>query len=50
MILKAAGVVATRREGKRVFCPLPIVEVKQACDLIHGVLRRQVHESRSLVE
>ena len=48
-ILKAAGVVITRREGKRVYCSLPIPEVKQACDLIHGVLRRQIRDSRSLV-
>ncbi len=48
-ILKAAGVVVTRREGKRVFCSLPIPEVKQACDLTHGVLRRQIKDSRSLV-
>ncbi len=48
-ILKAAGVVVTRREGKRVFCSLPIPEVKQACDLIHNVLRRQIKDSRSLV-
>ncbi len=48
-VLKAAGIVTTRREGKRVFCSLPIPEVKQACDLIHSVLRRQVQESRTLV-
>jgi ArsR family transcriptional regulator, virulence genes transcriptional regulator len=48
-ILKSAGVVVTRREGKRVFCSLPIPEVKQACDLIHNVLRRQIKESNTLV-
>jgi ArsR family transcriptional regulator, virulence genes transcriptional regulator len=48
-ILKAAGVVVTRREGKRVFCSLPIPEVKQACDLIHSVLRRQIKHSSNLV-
>jgi ArsR family transcriptional regulator, virulence genes transcriptional regulator len=48
-ILKSAGVVVTRREGKRVYCSLPIPEVKQACDLIHGVLRRQIKDSRTLV-
>lgn len=48
-ILKAAGVVVTRREGKRVFCSLPIPEVKQACELIHNVLRRQIKDSSSLV-
>jgi ArsR family transcriptional regulator, virulence genes transcriptional regulator len=48
-ILKSAGVVVTRREGKRVFCSLPIPEVKQACNLIHNVLRRQIKDSSSLV-
>lgn len=48
-VLKAAGVVVTRREGKKVYCSLPIPEVKQACELIHNVLRRQVRDSRSLV-
>src|SRR5437879_5727904 len=33
-ILKAAGVVATRRDGKQIFCSLTIPEVKQACGLI----------------
>jgi DNA-binding transcriptional ArsR family regulator len=48
-ILKNAGVVVTRKEGKRVYCSLSIPEVKQACDLIHSVLKRQIEESRSLV-
>ncbi len=48
-VLKSAGVIMTRREGKRVFCSIPIPEVKQACDLIHGVLRRQIKESRTLI-
>jgi DNA-binding transcriptional ArsR family regulator len=48
-ILKSAGVVVTRREGKRVYCSLPIPEIKQACDLIHNVLRRQIKESRMLL-
>jgi ArsR family transcriptional regulator len=48
-ILKSAGVVVTRRQGKRVFCSIPIVEVKQACELIHNVLRRQIKDSSSLV-
>ena len=48
-ILKAAGVVVTRREGKKVFCSLPIPEVKQACQLIHNVLRRQIKDTQNLV-
>jgi ArsR family transcriptional regulator len=48
-ILKAAGIVVTRREGKHVYCSLPIPEVKQACELIQNVLRRQIKDSHSLV-
>ena len=48
-VLKSAGVIVTRRSGKRVFCSLSIPEVKQACNLIHNVLRRQIKDSNSLV-
>jgi DNA-binding transcriptional ArsR family regulator len=48
-ILKSAGVIVTRREGKRVYCSLSIPEVKQACDQIHNVLKRQIENSRTLV-
>ncbi len=48
-ILKSAGVVATRRVGKRVFCSLALPEVKQACNLIHTVLKRQIKDTSSLV-
>jgi DNA-binding transcriptional ArsR family regulator len=48
-VLKSAGIAVARREGKRVYCSLPIPEVKQACELIHGALRRQIKGSRSLV-
>src|SRR5690349_7533363 len=41
-VLRAAGVVVTRREGKQIFCSLAIPEVKQACELIRGVLRAQI--------
>src|SRR5512147_659129 len=41
-ILKAAGVVVTRRSGKQVYAALAIPEVKQACHLIHRVLRTQI--------
>jgi DNA-binding transcriptional ArsR family regulator len=47
-ILKAAGVVATHRDGKRVYCHLAIPEVKQACALIRNVLRAQVRNRRNL--
>ena len=48
-ILKAAGVVSTRREGKQIYCSLTIPEVKQACQLIRNVLRAQLRNERKLV-
>jgi DNA-binding transcriptional ArsR family regulator len=47
-ILKAAGVVATRRDGKQIYCSLAMPEVKQACQLIRDVLRAQVRNGRKL--
>ena len=47
-ILKSAGVVSTRREGKLVYCSLAFPEVKSACRLIRDVLRAQIHEGRRL--
>ncbi len=47
-ILKAAGVVATRRNGKQICCSLAIPEVKQACQLIRSVLRAQIRNGRKL--
>ena len=47
-ILRSAGVLATRRNGKQIYCSLAIPEVKQACQLIRGVLRAQVAESYRL--
>jgi len=47
-ILKGAGVVATRREGKQIFCYLAIPEVKSACQLIRDVLRAQVRNDKRL--
>ena len=47
-ILKGAGVVATRRDGKRVYCSLALPEVKTACQLIRNVLRAQVRNGRKL--
>ncbi len=48
-ILKGAGVVATRRDGKQIYCSLALPEVKQACQLIRDVLRAQVRNERKLV-
>jgi ArsR family transcriptional regulator, virulence genes transcriptional regulator len=41
-VLKQAGVVVSRRQGKQVFCSLAIPEVKTACQLIRDVLRAQI--------
>jgi DNA-binding transcriptional ArsR family regulator len=48
-ILRSAGVVTTRREGKQVYCSLTLPEVKQACQLIRDVLRAQLRNGRRLV-
>jgi DNA-binding transcriptional ArsR family regulator len=48
-ILKGAGVVATRREGKQIYCSLALPEVKTACQLIRDVLRAQLRNGRKLV-
>src|SRR6266498_6041540 len=45
-ILKSAGVLSTRRNGKQVLCSLAIPEVKQACQLIRRVLLAQIADSR----
>ena len=48
-VLKSAGVLSTRREGKQIYCSLAMPEVKQACQLIRRVLRAQIAASHSLV-
>lgn len=47
-ILKSAGVLSTRRNGKQIYCSLAIPEVKEACQLIRGVLRAQIAASHRL--
>jgi DNA-binding transcriptional ArsR family regulator len=47
-ILKSAGVLSTRRNGKQIYCSLAIPEVKQACQLIRKVLRAQIAASHRL--
>lgn len=49
-ILKSAGVLSTRRNGKQIYCSLAIPEVKEACQLIRGVLRAQLAASHRLHE
>lgn len=48
-ILKSAGVVMTRRNGKQIICSLAIPEVKQACQLIRKVLEAHIAESHRLI-
>lgn len=49
-ILKSAGVLSTRRNGKQVLCSLAIPEVKQACQMIRKVLEAHIVESHRLIE
>ena len=49
-ILKSAGVLSTRRNGKQVICTLAIPEVKQACQLIRKVLEAHLAENHRLIE
>jgi ArsR family transcriptional regulator len=47
-ILKAAGIVGARREGRQIYFTLVMPEAKRACHLIHEVLRAQVRNGRQL--
>lgn len=47
-VLKSAGVLVTRRNGKQIYCSLAIPEVKQACHLIREVLSAQIVGSHRL--
>jgi ArsR family transcriptional regulator len=49
MVLRSAGVVVRRREGKQVYFSLAMPEVKQACQLIQHVLRAQIRNGQRLV-
>ena len=48
-ILKAAGVIASRRDGKQLHYSLAIPEVKEACQLIRKVLHAQLDGARKLL-
>lgn len=48
-VLKSAGVLSTRRDGKQIYCSLAMPEIKQACQLIRKVLLNQIAESHRLV-
>ena len=45
-ILKSAGVVHTRREGKQLHCALAMPDVKKATALFRTMLKTQVRENR----
>ncbi len=48
-VLRSAGVVVRRREGKQVYFSLAMPEVKKACQLIQHVLRVQIRNGQRLV-
>lgn len=45
-VLKSAGVVSTRREGKQLQCGLAMPEVKQAMGVFRSILKSQGKEIR----
>ena len=45
-ILKSAGVVSTRREGKQLHCGIAVPEVKQATAVLRSLLKAQGKEAR----
>ena len=47
-ILRTAGVIRTRREGKQLLCSLAMPQVKSACKIIRDVLRTQIESRHSL--
>lgn len=47
-ILKAAGVVATRRKGKQIYCSLAIPEVGTMCHLVRDVLKTLLQRRQGL--
>jgi len=48
-LLKSAGIIVTRRDGKQIFCSLAMPQVKHACGIIRDVLRAQIKASAKLV-
>ncbi len=45
-ILKGAGLVQTRRDGKQLHCKLAMPEVKKATALFRNMLKSQLRENR----
>lgn len=48
-VMKAAGIVVRRREGKKVFFSLAMPEVTAVRELIRRIIRRQIRADRRLV-
>ena len=46
-ILRSAGVVNTRREGKRLMCVLSSREIKEACNHMRNILKQQGRNHRN---
>lgn len=46
-ILRSAGVVNTRREGKRLLCVLSSREIKEACNQIRNIQKTQARVQRT---
>ncbi|MBZ5574597.1 MAG: metalloregulator ArsR/SmtB family transcription factor [Acidobacteriia bacterium] len=47
-ILRAAGIVTTRRKGKHIYCSLAMPEVKRVCHQFRDILRAQIRSGRNL--
>jgi len=48
-VLRAVGVIGTRREGKQLHYSLAIPEVKQACQMVRKVLQAQLQGEKKLL-
>lgn len=49
-VLKTAGIVVLRREGKQAFCSLAMPEVKHACQTVRKVLQSQWEGTRRMLK
>jgi DNA-binding transcriptional ArsR family regulator len=47
-ILRSAGAISARRDGRHLACSLAIPEIKEACHLIRRVLRAQIRNGRRM--
>ena len=48
-LLKGAGLIATRREGKRIYCSLATPRVSQMYGLVRELIRLQLDHGRKLI-